>query len=116
MLEPLAEKIGAHPRYGPALAEAVAQGAPLILNYHTHGAPEDFCVSVCTRAPNPLQILGQGEELIELAHVKSFGRTLEDCVPLCVALGEALAARYRLAQLPGIYLNGRPYPASPLRS
>lgn len=114
MFELLVQKIAAHPRYGPAVADAARRGAPLILNYHSHGNPADFCVSVCAREPNPLQLFGQEDPLFELAHIKGFGRSREECVPLCGPLGAALQAHYALAQPPEIYLNGRPYPASSL--
>lgn len=114
MFEGLVQKIAAHARYGPAVAGAAERGAPLILNYHTHGSPLDYCVSVCVREINPLKLFGQDDPLLELAHVRGFGRTAEECVPLCGELGRTLQAHYRLAQAPEIFLNGKPYPASPL--
>lgn len=114
MFEGLVQKIAAHPRYGPAVAGAAAQGARLVLNYHSHGSPMDYCVSVCVRALNPLKLFGQEDPLQELAHVRGFGRTQEECLPLCTELGAALQSHYRLAQAPEILLNGGPCPASPL--
>jgi len=113
MFESLVQKIAAHARYGPAVADAVARKASLVLNYHSHGAPTDFCVSVCARQPVLLQIVGQEEPLLELAHIKSFGRTPEECEPLCAELGTALQAHYRLEQPPAVYFEGRPRPAAP---
>lgn len=108
MFDRILELIDRHPRYGPNMAEAVRERTPLVLDYHSHHPSEGFCCSIRARKPNPLQILGQPEDLQELAHIKGVGGTAADCVPLMTRFGEALQARYGLEARPRIYLNGRP--------
>lgn len=110
MFDELIDRIEAHEKYGPAVREAATSGAALILNYHTHGGPAGYCVSICRRKPAGLPVLGQPEPLEELAHIRGVGRTEQECVPLMTLFGERLQARYGLQAPPAIYLNGRPAP------
>lgn len=113
MFDQLIERIRAHEKYGPAVREAAAAGAAIILNYHTHGGPTGYCVSICRRKLGGLPVLGQPEPLEELAHIRGVGRTEQECVPLMTLFGERLQAHYRLPAPPAIYLNGRPSPPPP---
>ncbi len=114
MFESLIQKVEDHPKYGPAMAKAAAGKVPLVLDYHTHTTASDYCVSICSKAPSPVQILNLGPgELEELVHVGGFGKTEAECVPLATALGKALFAHYDLAELPEVYLNGQPLPEAP---
>ena len=40
------ERIESHPRYGALMRNAVAAQEELVLNYHTHGAGQPYCVAV----------------------------------------------------------------------
>ena len=109
MFEHLIELIRAHPRYGPALAHAAAQKQPLVLNYHIHPGAEDYCVSVCARLDSPLAMLDLGGTgLEELAHIRGFGATEEDCGRLTAAFGRELQQAYRLDRTPEPWLQGAP--------
>ncbi len=50
-------------------AAALGQ-AQLTLNYHTHGEPTGYCVSIAKKKDTSLKILGQAEPLVELVHIK----------------------------------------------
>ena len=108
MFEELIQKIEAHASYGPAMKEAVARQAPLVLNYHTHGPGTGYCVSICTRDSSVLPVMGQAVPLDELVHVKGIGQSEDQCEPLMSALGQELEAHYVLGGLPVIYLDGVP--------
>ncbi|HEX9795266.1 MAG TPA: hypothetical protein VGC54_14885 [Planctomycetota bacterium] len=112
IFEILLQKIEAHPRYGPGMRRAAGTGGRLALNYHSHGDPASFCVSICAVSANPLKIFGQEDELEELVHVKEFGPGEAECVPLCLGLGGAIQEHYLLADRPEIWLNGKPYPVT----
>ena len=99
MFQPLIEKILDHASYGPALAEAVETRAPLVLNYHNHGPDTAYCVSICKRSLPLLNIgtAGIGDsELEELVHIRGFGQTQEQCLPLSGGFGKALMEHYGL--------------------
>lgn len=109
MFEPLIEMIETHPRYGPALSQAVSRGLPLVLNYHTHSDVESYCVSICVKMGYPVAFFeGMDGLLEELVHVREFGGTVDDCVPLTSTLSAELHAHYGLEQAPELYLNGKP--------
>ena len=115
MLESLIQKIVDHEKYGPAMEGAVSRKQPLVLNYHTHTDQDDYCVSICSKTDEPIAILDTGQgSLEELVHIRGFGKTEADCLPLTSTLGRALHEHYDLDDLPEIYLNGRPLPESPL--
>ncbi len=115
MIESLIQKIEDHPRYGPAMAGAVTGKLALVLNYHTHTETDDYCVSICSKTEHPIEILDSGEgNLEELVHIRAFGKTEAECLPLTTTLARALHEHYGLDDLPKIYLNGEPLPESPL--
>lgn len=115
MIESLIQKIEDHPKYGPALVGAVTGKLPLVLNYHTHAAADDYCVSICSKTEHPIEILELCDgNLEELVHIRAFGKTEAECLPLTTSLGRALHEHYGLDHPPEIYLNGKPLPESPL--
>ena len=117
MIESLIQKIEDHPTYGPALAAAVTGKLALVLNYHTHTDTDtgDYCVSICSKTKHPIDILDTGKgKLEELVHIRAFGKTEAECLPLSTILARAMCDHYGLDDLPVIYLNGNPIPESPL--
>jgi hypothetical protein len=102
------DKIDAHPSYGPKLENAVRQGEQLILNYHTHGPDQAYCVSVCVRN-EPLAKLGLPAPLEELAHIRGIGKSREECGPRMEAFAARLIARHRLEKKPVVFLDGVPF-------
>jgi len=111
MFQPLIQKILEHDSYGPAMAEAVEKKAPLVLDYHNHGPDSGYCVSICEPSPLALELGRPGSAdsgLRELVHIRGFGQTEEQCVPLSGAFGKALEEHYGLDHPPEIYLNGKP--------
>lgn len=114
MFEPLIRMIEEHPRYGPAMAQAASRGLPLVLNYHTHSGEDAYCVSICTKMGHPVAFFESKDGLLEeLVHVREFGKSEADCVPLTSTLSAELQAHYGQEQAPEIYLNGKPLPQTP---
>jgi hypothetical protein len=105
--ERILDKLHEHPSYSRAVADSHARGDQWILNYHSHGEGQPFCVSICWRAEK-LAIFGLPAPLEELAHIRSFGQTAEQCVPMSKAFGEALLERYPGAKEPLIFFQGEP--------
>ena len=112
MYQELIRKIEAHPNYAPALRRAVAEQASLVLNYHTHGSGQPYCVAICEKPRTLLPVLGQAEPLTELVHVKGLGQTAEQCLPLMEPLREELIEHFQIQAPVQIYRDGRPLPAS----
>ena len=111
MFENLIQRIQGHPKYKAAMDAAVAAKRPLVLNYHTHSAEEDYCVSICAKQDQPIQLLELSEGgLEELVHVRGFGKTEDECLPLTSALSAELCDYYRIERPLAIYLNGSPLP------
>ena len=110
MYQELIQKIEAHPNYALALRQAVAEQAPLVLNYHTHGTGQPFCVAICQTLPTLLPVLEQPEPLTELVHIKGVGQTEDQCLPLMERLRDELVEQYQIEASIQIYLNGRPMP------
>ena len=108
-IERILDKLAQHPSYSRAVKESHARGERWILNYHSHGEGQPFCVSICTREEK-LAIFGLPAPLEELAHIRSFGQSQEQCIPLSTAFGKCLLARYPGAQEPLIFLQGEPLP------
>lgn len=102
------DKIAAHPSYGAKLEGAVRAREQLILNYHTHGPEQGYCVSVCVRN-EPLAELGLTAPLEELAHIRGIGKEREDCGPRMEAFAARLVARHGLVRMPVIFLDGAPF-------
>jgi len=107
--ERILDKLQKHPTYSRAIKESHARGERWILNYHSHGEGQPFCVSICTREEK-LAIFGLPSPLEELAHIRSFGQRQEECLPLSQAFGKCLLARYPGAREPLIFLQGEPLP------
>ena len=113
MFEAFIQKIVDHSKYGPAMQGALAANAPLVLNYHSHLGESSYCVSICARGHNPVKLLDTGEETLEeLVHIRGFGKSEADCLPLTKAFSEALCKHYKIETPPDVYLNGKPLPAS----
>ena len=102
------DKIAEHPKYGPNLDAAVRAGRQLVLNYHTHGPDQGYCVSVCVRS-EALAQLGLAAPLEELAHIRGIGKSREECAPRMEAFAARLVARHSLAQAPLVFLDGVPF-------
>lgn len=106
-LDGLMRVIDEHATYGPDMRAAVAEGVPLVLNYHDHGGKGAYCVSICAKHTAAFDLLTKGvEDLREIVHIEGFGPTLEDCRPRCEALAVTLLGHYELESLPEVYLNG----------
>lgn len=105
------DKIESHPRYGVLLRNAVAAQEQLVLNYHTHGAGQPYCVAigVYDGAIAQLGLLG---EFRELAHIRGVGREESECEPLMSVFASMLQQRYELRQTPRIHLAGQPLEGS----
>ena len=111
MYERLIQQIEEHATYAPAMRDAVARGAQLILNYHNHAPGQPYCISICVKADSVLPVLGQDVPVDELVHVKGFGQNESQCRELVVPLAEELVAHYGLKERPEIVLNGDPLPS-----
>ena len=105
------EKIEAHASYAANVRDAARNGERLILNYHTHGPGHGYCVSICTRV-EALATLGLATPLHELCHIRGIAKEREDCEPLMSVLAARLVEHYSLAQVPRIFLDGKPIEAS----
>lgn len=109
MFAELVQRIADHPRYGPAVEGAVARGDHIVLDYHTHGPDHGYCISICSLQPTLIPGFGT-PETEELAHVRGFGQSEDQCVPLTTGLADALRERYGVGTENGlsVYLNGKP--------
>jgi hypothetical protein len=101
------DRIAQHPSYSSQVEKAARSGAQLILNYHTHGAGQAYCVSVCVRNEQ-LARLGLPAPLEELAHIRGIGASEDDCRPRMEAFAARLVARYGMSRPPVIALHGEP--------
>ena len=109
----LIQKILEHPRYGPAMEEAVSREAVLVIDYHSHRGDDRYCAAISEKQGGALEVLDLGlTNLRELVHIEGFGRGAENCLPLCSALARSLSAHYGLAGMPLIYLDGKPLEAT----
>lgn len=105
------DKIAAHPSYSAKVEEAARAGEQFILNYHTHGAGQPYCVSVCTRSETLAQ-LGLPAPQEELAHIRGIGASREECGSRMSAFAARLVDRYRLEREPVVFLDGVPFTES----
>lgn len=110
-IEHILDKLEEHAGYGPAMKASHARGDRWILNYHSHGAGQPFCISICWRQEK-LAVFGLPAPLEELAHIRAFGQTAEQCVPMSKTFGEHLLERYPGAREPLIFFQGEPLPAA----
>lgn len=99
------DKIAAHPNYSAKVDKAARGGDPLILNYHTHGPDQAYCVSVCTRNEFLAQH-GLPAPLEELAHIRGIGKSVEECAPRMEAFAARLVDRYGMRTKPIVFLDG----------
>lgn len=106
-MDDLIQKIEAHDKYGPAVQAAARTNKPIILDYHTHGPGQDYCLSIKTKKGG-LPVLGQPPQLEELAHIRGLGKTIDEGVPIMGILGEQMRSHYGMQNLPLIYVNGKP--------
>ena len=101
------DKIDAHSTYSVKLREAASSGQQLLLNYHTHGPGQAYCVSVCVASKTSAEV-GPPDLQEELAHIRGIGATAEDCEPRMAAFAARLVARYGLERMPVVFLDGNP--------
>ena len=105
----LLQKIEAHETYGPAMRQAVEGERSLCLNYHSHGDPGSWCVSICAMQRDPTRLLQIGvPDLEELVHIRGIGKSADECIPFCSAFAEVLKGHYGLSEPPRPFLNGSP--------
>ena len=102
------DRIAAHPSYSVKLEKAAGAGEQLILNYHSHGPEQAYCVSVCVRSETLVEH-GLPTPLEELAHIRGIGTRAEDCGPRMAAFAARLVARYELERTPLVFLDGLPF-------
>ena len=102
------DRIAAHPSYAGKVEGAVKGGRQIVLNYHSHGPEQDFCVSVCAGS-RMMAELGLPMPLEELAHIRGVGARAEECGPRMEAFAERLVERYGLDRPPTVYLEGKPF-------
>jgi hypothetical protein len=99
------ERIEQHPRYKVLLDNAVAAQERLVLNYHTHGTGQPYCVSVGVY-DGAIAMLGLTGEYREIAHIRGVGRDESECQPLMSVFAALLQQRFELRAVPRIELNG----------
>jgi hypothetical protein len=102
------DKIAAHPAYSQKVQHAASADEQLLLNYHTHGPGQDYCVSVCVRS-EALSVLGLPAPQEELAHIRGIGKTREECGPRMETFADSLAERFTLKRRPVVFLDGAPF-------
>lgn len=105
--ERLIDKVVAHPRYGAAVKRALDDRRELILNYHSHGPGQRWCVSICAQGA-VVPLLDLGAPLEELAHIRGVADLEEHCDPLMAVFADRLVERFSLPSRPHVYLNGAP--------
>lgn len=102
------DRIAAHPSYSVKLEQAADGNEQLILNYHTHGPEQGYCVSVCVASQARIESQTPPEEL---AHIRGIGASAEECGPRMAAFAARLVDRYGLEQIPRVFLDGVPFAA-----
>ena len=103
------EKIKIHPQYNTSINEAVSSDLDISLNYHTHPNEDSYCVSILSEKIDLLTLTENKQSFVELAHIRSIGKTEEDCIPLMSYFGKKLKEIYKFNKLPDVYLNGSLY-------
>ncbi len=111
MFEKMIQLIERHASYGPAMREAAEGQVQIVLNYHTHGEPTGYCVSVTKKKDSILTTARDAGPQTELIHIKGVGKEESQCFLLMSAFGRELQAQYQLKHPPLVYLNGKPYKA-----
>jgi hypothetical protein len=103
------DKIKIHPQYNTSINEAVSSDLDISLNYHTHPNEDSYCVSILSEKIDLLTLTENKQSFVELAHIRSIGKTEEDCIPLMSYFGKKLKEIYKFNKLPDVYLNGSLY-------
>ena len=103
------DKIKIHPQYNTSINEAVSSDLDISLNYHTHPNEDSYCVSILSEKIDLLTLTENKQSFVELAHIRSIGKTEEDCIPLMSYFGKKLKEIYKFNNLPDVYLNGSLY-------
>jgi hypothetical protein len=103
------DKIKIHPQYNTSINEAVSSDLDISLNYHTHPNEDSYCVSILSEKIDFLTLTENKQSFVELAHIRSIGKTEEDCIPLMSYFGKKLKEIYKFNKLPDVYLNGSLY-------
>ena len=103
------DKIKIHPQYNTSINEAVSSDLDISLNYHTHPNEDSYCVSILSEKIDLLTLTEDKQSFLELAHIRSIGKTEEDCIPLMSYFGKKLKEIYKFNKLPDVYLNGSLY-------
>lgn len=106
VINSILDKVKAHPQYNKSIEEAVSSGLEISLNYHTHPDEDTYCVSILSEKIDLLTLTENKQNFVELAHIRSIGKSEEDCVPLMSYLGKKIKEAYMLKRLPDVYLNG----------
>ena len=109
MFENMIQLIEQHASYGPAMREVAEGQHQLVLNYHTHGGPTGYCVSIAKKRDSILTTARDSGSSAELVHIKGVGEEESQCIPLMSALGRELQQKYQLNHPPLVYLNGKPF-------
>ena len=109
VLDLIIEKVRKHPKYDQSIEDAVSADLEISLNYHTHPNENSYCVSILSDKIDLLTLTENKKSFIELAHIRSIGKSEEDCIPLMSYLGKKLKEVYLFKKLPDVYLNGSIY-------
>ena len=103
------DKIKIHLQYNTSIKEAVSSDLDISLNYHTHPNEDSYCVSILSEKIDLLTLTENKQSFVELAHIRSIGKTEEECIPLMSYFGKKLKEIYKFNKLPDVYLNGSLY-------
>jgi len=109
IINSILDKVKTHPQYNKSIQESISSDLALSLNYHTHPDEDTYCVSILSEKIDLLTLTEDKQSFVELAHIRSIGKSEEDCVPLMSYLGKKIKEVYMLKKLPDIYLNGSLY-------
>jgi hypothetical protein len=108
-IESVFNQIKEHTQYHQSIVDAVNSELDVSLNYHNHPGEPGYCVSILSEKIDLLTLTEDRKSLVELAHIKNIGTKEDDCVPLMSYFGKSLKEKYKLKQLPDVYLNGQLY-------
>jgi len=106
IINSILDKVKIHPQYNKSIQEAVSSDLEISLNYHTHPDEDTYCVSILSEKIDLLTLTKNKQSFVELAHIRSIGRSEDDCIPLMSYLGKKIKKVYKLKKLPDVYLNG----------
>ena len=109
VINSILDQIKIHPQYNNSIKEAVSADLDISLNYHIHPNEDTYCVSILSEKIDLLTLTKNKQSFIELAHIRSIGKSEEDCVSLMSYFGKHLKDVYNFSKLPDVYLNGSLY-------